>query len=751
LYLMNQQFSNLTCFVILLGSVFSSIILFYVNYSTHRPITTSTKMTFDYYKARRDDSISDDYHGTKISDPYRWMEDPDAKETKEFVDAQNEITMPFLQKCQLREKIHSKTKAMWNYGKYSCPSKRGSHYFYYHNSGLQNQSVLYIQDSLDAEPRVFLDPNTLSEDGTTAISGTAFSENGQYFAYGLSNAGSDWVTIKFRDVESEKDLPDILEKCKFTSMAWTHDQKGLFYNRYLETDIKAEGTETSSNINQKLFYHRIGTDQSEDVLVAEFPEQPKWMIGAELSDCGQYLILYIRQGCDPVNQLYYTDLKSLADGITGILSYVKVVDNFDAEYDFVTNEGPVCTFKTNLDAPRYRLINIDLSKSDKEFWTSLIAEQDQDVLEWASCVNQDTLILCYLHDVKNVLYIHDLVSGDRKAELPLDIGSVVGYSGKKKDTEIFYQFMSFLTPSVIFRCDMSSQTLTPSVFREISVTGFDPSNLVQNQVFYTSKDGTKIPMFIVHRKDLVMDGSHPVLLYGYGGFNIPITPTFSISRSMYMLHLGGVLAIANIRGGGEYGETWHKGGIYGNKQNVFDDFISAAEYLVSTKYTKPSKIVIQGGSNGGLLVGACANQRPDLFGAVINQVGVMDMLRFHKFTIGHAWTTDFGCSEKEEDFKWLIKYSPLHNIAIPQGNTQYPSILLLTADHDDRVVPSHSLKYIAQMQHVMGGVEKQINPLLIRVDTKAGHGAGKPTAKLIEEVTDIYCFIAKTVGLEWHD
>lgn len=708
-------------------------------------------MKFQYPDARRDDTVVDDFHGQKIADPYRWMEDPDADETKAFVDAQNEITMPFIKKCPIYQKIHDSVKQMWDYGKYSCPSKRGEHYFYYYNTGLQNQSVLHVQETLDSEPKVFLDPNTLSEDGTTAIRGTAFSEDGKIFAYGLSKAGSDWITIKFRDVESATDLPDTLEYSKFTSIAWTHDHKGIFYNRYPKEDGKAEGTETGSNLNQKVYYHRIGTEQSEDVKIFEMPDEPKWLLGVEVSDCGKYLLIGVRRGCDPVNHLYFSDLTSLPDGITGLLPVKKIVENFDAEYEYITNEGSVCTFKTNLKAPRYKLINIDLNDYAQENWVTLVEEHERGVLEWAACVNQKKLVLCYLNDVKNKLYLHDLTDGSRTGEFPLDIGSVVGFSGKKKHTEIFYHFMSFLTPGEIYRCDISGESLNPQKFREIEVKGFDSSKLEQKQVFYPSKDGTKIPMFIVHKKGMELNGNNPVLLYGYGGFNIAITPTFSVSRSNFMLHLGGVLAVANIRGGGEYGEDWHQGGMKANKQNVFDDFIGAAEYLIKANYTQNKKIAINGGSNGGLLVAACENQRPDLFGAVLNQVGVMDMLRFHKFTIGHAWTTDFGCSDVEEEFGWLTKYSPLHNVAIPAGDVQYPHTLLLTADHDDRVVPSHSLKYIAQLQHVMGGVAKQTNPLLIRVDTKAGHGAGKPTSKVIEEVTDIYSFLTETIGLEWQD
>lgn len=701
-------------------------------------------------EARRDDGQVDDYHGTKISDAYHWMEDPDSEETKAFVEAQNNISRPFLDSCPVRDKLNKRLTELWDFPKYGCPYKRGDHYYYSYNSGLQNQSVLYVQDSLESEARVFLDPNLLSDDGTVSLNGKAFSENGKYLAYGISKSGSDWITIKFKEAPSGKDLADTLEKVKFSSMAWTHDHKGLFYNKYLDENIKAEGTETASNQNQKLFYHRIGTDQSKDVLVAEFPDNPKWMIGAEVSDCGRYVVLTPTEGCDPTNRLFYVDLQTLPDGINGILPYVKVVDNFDAQYEYLTNEGTLFTFKTNLKAPNYKLIQIDFSKPEMETWTTLV-EEASSVLEWTACVNNNKLVMCYLEDVKNKLYVHNLSDGKRMAEFPLEIGTIAGYSGKKEQTEIFFQFISFLTPGVIYRCDMTKDTYTPTVFRETKLKNFDFDQYETKQIFYPSKDGTKIPMFIVKKKDMPLDGDNPCLLYGYGGFNISISPHFSVSRMVFMQHLGGVFAVANIRGGGEYGDDWHKGGRFGNKQNVFDDFQAAAQYLIDNKYTSAKKLVINGGSNGGLLVGACMNQRPDLFGCGIAQVGVMDMLKFHKFTIGHAWTTDYGCSDKEDQFPYLIKYSPLHNIKVPDGDTQYPAVLLLTGDHDDRVVPSHSLKFMAELQHTLKDCQKQTNPIMIRVDTKAGHGSGKPTAKIIEELTDIYSFIILTAGATWRD
>uniref|UniRef100_A0A673ZUG5 Prolyl endopeptidase n=1 Tax=Salmo trutta TaxID=8032 RepID=A0A673ZUG5_SALTR len=678
-----------------------------------------------------------------------------------FVNAQNQLTLPYLERCEVRDLFKERMTELYDYPKYSCPFKRGSRYFHFYNTGLQNQSVMYVQESLEAEPTVFLDPNTFSEDGTVALRGYAFSEDGEYLAYGTSASGSDWVEMRFLRVEGAVALNDRLERVKFSCMSWTHDGKGLFYNSYPKQEGKSDGTETSTNLHQKLYFHVLGTPQSQDCLCAEFPDHPKWMSGVEVSDDGRYVLLSIREGCDPVNRLWYCDLQTSAQGITGLLPWVKLIDNFDAEYEYVTNEGTVFTFKTNLEAPRYRLINIDFAQPAQANWKELIPQHDKDVIVFATCTYNSLLFVCFLHDVKNVLKMYRLSSGEELRTFSLDVGSVVGFTGRKRDSEIFYYFTSFLSPgiahairpshtAIIYHCDLTKEPLQPHVFREVTVKGFDPSDYQTTQVFYPSKDGTEIPMFIVHKKGLKLDGSHPAFLYGYGGFNISITPSYSVSRLIFVRHMGGVLAVANIRGGGEYGETWHKAGMLAKKQNCFTDFQCAAEYLIKEGYSSPSKLTINGGSNGGLLVAACVNQRPELFGCAVAQVGVMDMLKFHKFTIGHAWTTDFGCCEVKEQFDWLIKYSPLHNIRVPEGEgVQYPAVLLLTGDHDDRVVPLHSLKYIATLQHVVGRWSGQSNPLFIHVDTKSGHGAGKPTSKVIQEVADTYAFIARCLSLSW--
>ncbi|KAI5623065.1 prolyl endopeptidase [Silurus asotus] len=709
-------------------------------------------MAYTYPETRRDESKVNDYNGVKIPDPYWWLEDPDSDETKAFVEEQNKLTMPFLDKCEVREQFHKRLTELYNYPKYSCPYKRGKRYFYFHNKGLQNQDVLYVQDSLDSPSTVFFDPNTLSEDGTVALKMGRLSEECEYFAYGLSSAGSDWVTVRFLKADDVTELPDVLERVKFSCLAWTHDAKGIFYNCYPLQHGKADGTETTTNLNQKLFYHVIGTNQSEDVLVAEFPEHPKWQSHVTISDDGRYVVLSISEGCEPVNQLWYCDLHQLPNGITGLLPWVKLVETFEAQYSYVTNEGSVFTFRTNLDAPRYCVINIDLQKPERENWSTLIPQHPKDVLGFVECVNQRFLLINYVRDVKDTLHLYELSTGCWIRELPLDVGTVAGLSCKKKHTDIFYKFTSFTTPGIIYHYDLSKPDAEPTVFRQVEVKGVQFSDYQTSQVFYDSKDGTKIPMFLVHARGLQKDGSHPVFLYGYGGFENAIQPYYNTANLLFVRHLGGILAVANIRGGGEYGQTWHKAGTLANKQNCFDDFQCAAEFLIQQGFTTPSRIAINGASNGGLLVAACVNQRPDLFGCAVAEVGVMDMLKFHKFTIGHAWTTDYGCADDPEQFKWLIKYSPLHNLPAPGSEgPPFPAILLLTADHDDRVVPLHTLKYAATLQHAVGQRANQKQPLLLRVDTRTGHGAGKPTAKAILEDTHIFSFIAQTLGLHWRE
>lgn len=719
-----------------------------------------------YPTARRDQSVIDDYHGVKITDPYRWLEDPDAEEVKEFVQKQVKLTESVLEKCETREKLRQKITKLFDHPRYEPPFRRGDKYFYFHNTGLQAQNVLYVQDSVDGEPEVLLNPNVLSEDGTVSLNTLSVSEDAKYLAYGLSTSGSDWVSIKVMRVEDKKVEADTLSWVKFSSISWTHDSKGFFYSRYpapKEGDNIDAGTDTDSNLYHELYYHFLGTDQSEDVLCWRDSENPKYLFGADVTDDGKFILLYIDESCDPVNKFYYCDLSTLPNGLGGfkgkndLLPFIKVVDEFIAQYQVIANDDTLFTFRTNKDAPKYKLVRVDLK--EPTVWTDVIQEAQSDVLESACAVNGDQMIVSYLSDVKYVLQIRDLKSGSLLHQLPIDIGTVHGISARREDKVAFIGFTSFLTAGIIYQCDLESEVPDMKIFREIVVPGFDRSDFHVDQVFVPSKDGTKIPMFIVARKNVLLDGSHPCLLYGYGGFNISLTPSFSVSRIVLTRHLGAVFCIANIRGGGEYGEEWHKAGSLAKKQNCFNDFIAAAEYLISAGYTQPKRLCIEGASNGGLLVGACINQRPDLFGCALAHVGVMDMLRFHKFTIGHAWTSDYGCSDKAEEFHWLIKYSPLHNVRRPWEQhpdkpTQYPSTMLLTADHDDRVVPLHSLKLLATMHYVLcTSLENspQINPIIGRIECKAGHGAGRPTQKMIDEAADRYGFMAKMLDASWID
>jgi len=717
-----------------------------------------------YPKVRRDESVKDNYHGVEITDPYRWLEDPDSPETKEFVEKQVELANGILADCETRDRMKKTVTAMYNYPRYGCPHKRGDHYFYSFNSGLQAQSVLFMQESLEGDSEVLLDPNTLSSDGTVALSTKRFSEDAEFMAYGLSSSGSDWNTVKVMRVKDRVVQSDTLSWVKFTTIAWTHDNKGFFYNRYPEPKKKEgidAGTETDINLFHELCYHFLGTDQSEDVLCWRDVENASWLTSAKVTEDGQYVVLSITEGCDPVNRLYYFDLTSLPEGLRGIrgeqsmLPFKKLVDNFEAQYNLVSNDGPVFTFLTNKDAPKYKVIRVDLNNPGS--WSDVIPESNTDVLTSVKCVNEKQLLLCYLNDVKHVLQIHDLETGDFQWRLPLEIGTVADCSGSRKQSEIFFTFTSFLTPGTVYRCDLSDSKPEVKILWEASPANFDRSMFETEQVFVQSKDGTKVPMFIVSQKGLVRNGNHPALLYGYGGFNVNLTPSFSVSRLVLARHYGAVVAVANIRGGGEYGEEWHKDGSLSKKQNCFDDFISCAQYLTREGYTQSNKLCIEGGSNGGLLVAACINQRPELFGCALAHVGVMDMLRFHKFTIGHAWTTDYGCSERKEEFGWLIKYSPLHNVKRPWESirgVQYPPTMLLTADHDDRVVPLHSLKLLATLQYELCTSlqnSPQTNPIIGRIDRKAGHGAGRPTQKMIDEVSDAYSFLAKMTGATWVD
>ena len=670
---------------------------------------------------------SDNYHGVEIADPYRWLEDPDADATQAWVKAQNEVTNNYLNTIEARDKIRQRLTQLWDYEKYGSPFKRGQRYFYFKNDGLQNQSVLYTLDSLDDEGKVLLDPNTLSADGTVALSGLSISDDGQWMAYGLSTAGSDWVEYRVKNVSSGEDTEDHLKWIKFSGASWTKDNQGFFYSRYDEPNEQTKLEDV--NYYQKLYYHRLGTAQIEDTLIYHRPDQKEWGFSGGVTEDGKYLVISVWLGTDSKNLLFYKNLLQSDSEV------VELIGEFEASYGIIDNERDTFWIQTDLDAPRGRVIAVDLSNPNKAYWQEVIPEAPE-TLESVGILNNQ-FVADYLKDARSQIKIYGLDgSFIREVKLP-GIGSAGGFGGKRHETETFYTFTSFTTPATIYRYDMV--TGESKLFRQPQVD-FNPDEYETEQVFYPSKDGTKIPMFVTHKKGIELNGNNPTYLYAYGGFNISLTPSFSISNLVW-LEMGGIYAVANLRGGGEYGEAWHQAGMKDNKQNVFDDFIAAGEWLIAQKYTSKEKLAIAGGSNGGLLVGACVTQRPDLFAAAIPAVGVLDMLRFHKFTIGWAWCSEYGSPDNEEEFKTLYAYSPLHNL---KEGTTYPATMITTADHDDRVVPAHSFKFAAALQAAHEGD----NPVLIRIETKAGHGAGKPTSKIIEEAADKWGFLVANLGME---
>jgi prolyl oligopeptidase len=685
-----------------------------------------------YPVARRCDQV-DNYFGTTVADPFRWLEDANSAETAAWVQAENTVTRGFLDPLSSRDHIRRRMTELWDFEKFGSPGKHGDRTFYYHNSGLQNQYVMYVIDP-GAEPRVLLDPNTLSQDGTVALSGTATTRDGTLMAYSISRAGSDWQEWHVRDVASGADLPDVIKWSKFSGAAWLKDKSGFFYSRYDEP--QADTALQSANEFQKLYFHKLGTPQSEDVLVYERKDQPEWGFGGSVTDDGRYLLISVWHGTSRKNRLFYKDLANNGE-------VVELLRDADAGYDVIDSDDTTLWLKTDLDAPLGRVIRIDLTQSaaGTPSITQVIGEAS-DTLENVGVVG-GRFFLHYLQDAHTVIkeYKPD-GTFVRDVALP-GIGSAGGFYGEKDETVTFYSYSSFSRPDTIYSYDIA--TGTSAVYREPKLK-FDPSKYVTKQVFYTSKDGTRVPMFITYRKGLKRNGKNPTYLYGYGGFNNPMTPSFSVNIMTWM-ELGGVFAEAGIRGGGEYGQAWHEAGTKLRKQNVFDDFIAAAQWLIASKYTSPKKLAIGGGSNGGLLVGACMTQRPDLFGAACPAVGVLDMLRFHLFTIGRAWSSDYGNSEQDEAmFKALLAYSPLQNV---HPGTHYPPTFITTGDHDDRVVPAHSFKFAATLQAAQGGDA----PILIRIETNAGHGAGKPTAKIIEEATDKWAFLLEVLDVparKWH-
>ena len=682
------------------------------------------------YPATRTVDQQDNYHGATVADPYRWLEDANSAETAQWVTAQNQLTQGYLAQIPGREAIKARLTKLWNYERFSVPFKEGGRYFYSRNDGLQNQSVLYTMKSLADMPRLLLDPNTLAADGTVALAGLAVSPNGKYLAYSTAASGSDWNEIKVRDIDSGRDVADHIKWVKFSRTAWLHDGSGFFYSRYDEPT--EAGKLAAVNYFQKLYFHKIGTPQSADTLVYDRPDNKDWGFSAEVTEDGRFLVITASQGTENKNRVFYKDLKQKNGKVTGLL------EDFDAAYNFVGNDGQVFYFHTERNAPRGRIVAIDVRKPAVLSWKQVVPESGSTLVS-ASLVNNQ-LLVDYLSDAHSLVKVFDL-RGKPLHDIALPgLGTASGFSGKRTDTETFYAYTSFTTPSTIYRHDLKSNQ--SSVYRQPKVD-FDPTAYETRQEFYTSRDGTRVPMFIVAKKGIKYDGTNPTYLYGYGGFNVSLTPTFSVANLAW-LEMGGVYVMANLRGGGEYGEQWHEAGTKLKKQNVFDDFIGAAEWLVAHKVASPARLAIGGGSNGGLLVGAAMTQRPELFAAAIPQVGVLDMLRFHKFTIGWAWTSDYGSSDNADEFKALVKYSPLHNL---KKGACYPATMITTADHDDRVVPAHSFKFAAAAQAAQAG-QPGAAPILIRIDSKAGHGAGKPTTKQIEEVADRWGFLTRALHME---
>jgi prolyl oligopeptidase len=677
------------------------------------------------YPETKKGDVVDDYNGTKVADPYRWLEDDNSGETKDWVTAQNKVTFDYLATIPYREKIKKRLEELWNYPRYSSPFKKAQYYYFFKNDGLQNQSVMYRQKALTGKPEEFLNPNKLNKEGIAALGSTRFSKTGKYFAYSVAVAGSDWEEIFVMESLTKKKMADKIEWTKFGGADWNGDD-GFYYSAYDKPDEKSKLSK--QNQYHKVFYHKLGTNQSKDVLIYEDKEHPLRYHGAGLTEDGRFLLLNVSEGTSG-GEIWYWDKKDPRQK-----KFELLIPGFSTEPNVVDNHGSKLIVQTNDDAPNYRVVLIDPKHPKKANWKTIIPEKEE-ALQLVS-TGGGYLFASYLKDASTKVYQYTydgkLV---REVKLP-GIGTSGGLGGEKQHKEFFYSFSSFNTPPSIYRYNVA--TGQSILFRKTEVK-IKTDDLVTEQVFFTSKDGTRVPMFLTYKKGLLRNGENPVLIYGYGGFNIPITPSFSTSNAFFM-EQGGIYVSVTLRGGSEYGEKWHKAGMLENKQNVFDDFIGAAEYLIKEKYTNSQKIAIRGGSNGGLLVGAAMTQRPDLFKVALPAVGVMDMLRFHKFTVGWGWAVEYGNADSASQFPYLYKYSPYHNL---KPGLSYPATLVTTADHDDRVVPAHSFKFASRLQECHAGA----NPVLIRIDVNAGHGAGKPTSKVIDEATDIWSFVMYNLGM----
>ncbi len=692
-------------------------------------MSTTQAQEFSYPESPRGDLV-DVLHGVEVADPYRWLEDPGSSQVREWIRAQQDVTESYLATLPARDHYRARLAELWDAPRYTAPQRHGDYYVYSRNDGLQNQSVLYfLEDLEDGEAEILLDPNLLSDDGTVSLAGTFFSPDGSHMVYALSDGGSDWRTFRVRDLAMGSDLEDELSWIKFSGASWTADGSGFFYSRY---DAPEPGRELDAALEaQRIFFHRLGTSQDEDILIHERPDDPRLGLNAGVSEDGDFLIVFVRQGTDPRNEVYFAELtdERLAAGDLDIRPFLT---GFDASYQPIGNDGSTFYFVTNNAAPNRRVVAIDARQPAPEYWVEIVPESES-VIQGVRIVG-DRLIVNRLENVQTTLTVYHLDGQvERTIELPT-IGTANVADSRRDVEHVFYTFTSFIYPPTIFRYDLA--TGESDVFRQ-SEYPFDPDEYVVVQEFYESADGTRVPMFIAHRRDEVRDGTNPTYLYAYGGFNVSVTPSFSPSNIAWM-ERGGIYAVANIRGGGEFGSEWHDSGRLQNKQNGFDDFIAAAEHLVASGYSSPEHIGIGGGSNGGLLVGAVMSQRPELFGAAVPSVGVLDMLRFHLFTIGWAWVSDYGSPDDPEMFEVLFAYSPLHNL---QEGTAYPATLILTADHDDRVVPAHSFKFAAALQHAHAGDA----PALIRIEERAGHGAGTPTSMIINRHSDMWSFLEATL------
>ncbi|WP_036517836.1 prolyl oligopeptidase family serine peptidase [Nevskia soli] len=688
--------------------------------------SAATPVALSYPPAARGEVV-DEYHGIKVPDPYRWMEDIDSPQTRNWVEAEAKQSSDYLAAIPGRDGIVERMRKIWNFERWSAPEKHGKWWIYSHNDGLQSQSVLFATDNPKLKGKILLDPNSLSKDGTVSLRESAVSDDGRYFAYALSEAGSDWQVWRVRDIASGQDLPDELHWSKAGGGSWRKDGSGFYYTVY---DAPREGELLkAANQYEKLYFHKLGTPQSADTLVYTRSDDPDWFVGGQVTDDGRYLVISANYGDQVQNTVLVQDL-SVADG-----KISEVIPKPAAQYSVIGNIGSTLYVLTDDNAPRYRIVAIDLADAAPEKWRTVVAES-KDTLDQASLVGGQ-IVAQYLQDAHSAVRRYS-PQGKLLGEVKLPgLGTASGFAGRIDDTDTYYSYSSYTTPASVYRLDLRSGK--SALLHAPKLAGFKPADFESRQMFYASKDGTRVPMIVTARKGVKQDGANPTILYGYGGFNISVQPTFSAAIATW-IQMGGVYAVANMRGGGEYGRAWHEAGMKTHKQNVFDDFIGGAEYLIAQKWTSPKRLAVYGRSNGGLLIGAVTEQRPDLFAAVIPQVGVMDMLRFRDFTVGKGWESDYGSVENADEFKALLAYSPYHNI---KAGVKYPPMLILTGDHDDRVYPAHSFKFAAAMQHA----DPDGNPILIRIDLRTGHGSGKPTGKLIEEYADIYAFALNAMGL----